>query len=251
MRPSWKSLFGDVELRENLQTRGDGVLQLQRRIHDLVEDPVDAEPDAELLLVRLDVDVRRAALDRVGHDQVHEFDDRRFFGTFRERLYIELFIILEDFEVGALRLLQVFHDLLQLERRSGAVVVVDRGFDSELGGHDRLDVVARHELDVVHGEHVGRIGHRDRDRRAGLVDGKDVVLARDVGVDQLDHRGIDFEVIEVDRRHTELLRKTLSNVLFGDEAELDEGLAQFRAGVLLDLQRVFELILSDQAGFSE
>ena len=196
------------------------------------------------------MDVGRSAFDRVGHDEVHEFDDRRFFGAFRQRGDVELFIFLEDFEVGGLGLLQVFHDLLQLERRSRAVVIVDRRFDSELGSDDRLDVVSRHELDVVHGENVGRIGHRDGDRRAGFVDGKDVVLARDVGVDQLDHRRVDFEVVEVDRRHAELLREALGDVLFGNESEFNEGLTELRAGVLLDLERVLQLILSDQTGLS-
>ena len=35
------------------------VLELDRRLHDLVEHAVDAEADAEHLLVRLDVDVAR------------------------------------------------------------------------------------------------------------------------------------------------------------------------------------------------
>ena len=57
-------------------------------------------------------------------------------------------------------------------RRRGAgvprrVVLLDRVGDRGLRRDDRLDVVARHELDVVHGEDVGRIRHRDRQRRAG------------------------------------------------------------------------------------
>ena len=135
------------------------------------------------------------------------------------------------------------------ERR--AVVVVDRGLDAELRGHDRLDVVAGHELDVVHGEDVRRIGHGDRDRGAGLVDGKDVVLAGDVGRDQLDDRRVDLEVDEVDRRHAELLRETLGDVFLGDEAELDERLAELAAGLLLELERFLELILTDQTRFGQ
>ena len=62
------------------------------------------------------MNVGRAAFDGVGENQVHQLDDRRFFGTFGKRFDVELFFIFEDFEVGALRLLQVLHDLLQLER---------------------------------------------------------------------------------------------------------------------------------------
>ncbi len=48
-------------------------------------------------------------------------------------------------------------------RSSSAIASTTAG----LRGHDRLDVVARHELDVVHGEDVGRVRHRDRQRGAG------------------------------------------------------------------------------------
>ena len=61
-------------------------------------------------------------------------------------------------------------------------------------GDHRLDVVARHELDVVHGEDVGRIGHRDRQRRAGAAERDDLVLLRGLGRDQLDDRRVDVEL---------------------------------------------------------
>jgi hypothetical protein len=48
-----------------------------RRAHDLVQHAVDAEADAQVVLGRLDVDVRRAVLDRLGDEQVDELDDRR------------------------------------------------------------------------------------------------------------------------------------------------------------------------------
>ena len=164
---------------------------------------------------------------------------------------VHLLVFLEDLEVGALLRLKVFHDLLQLERRGGAVVPVDGRLDPQLGGHDRLDVVAGHELDVVHGEDVRRIGHGDGDRGAGLVDRKDVVLPGDVAGDQLDDARVDLEVLEIDRRHAELLAETLGDVLFRDEAELDQRFAELAAGLLLDAKRFLELILGDQARFGE
>ena len=47
------------------------------RAHDLVQHAVDAEPDPQVVLGRLDVDVGRAVLDRLGDEQVDELDDRR------------------------------------------------------------------------------------------------------------------------------------------------------------------------------
>ena len=47
------------------------------RAHDLVQHAVDAEPDPQVVLGRLDVDVGRAVLHRLGDQQVDELDDRR------------------------------------------------------------------------------------------------------------------------------------------------------------------------------
>src|SRR3982750_4549741 len=56
MRPSCGgALFGGVQLGHDLDARGDRVAELHRRRHHVVENPVDAEPPPELLLVRLDV----------------------------------------------------------------------------------------------------------------------------------------------------------------------------------------------------
>src|SRR4029078_12579053 len=98
----------------------------------------------------------------------------------------------------------------------------------------RLDVVAGHELDVVHGEDIRRIGHGDGDRGAGLVDREDVVFAGDVAGDQLDHAGVDLEVHQVDRRHSELLGEALGDVFFGDVPELDQRFAELPARLFLD-----------------
>ena len=72
------ALLGDVELRHDLDARNDrAVVPLVDRVHRLVEDAVDAVLDDDDVLLRLDVDVRGAALDRVEDDRVDELDDRR------------------------------------------------------------------------------------------------------------------------------------------------------------------------------
>ena len=136
--------------------------------------------------------------------------------------------------------------LLQNDGARRAVVLVDRLAQRDLGGHDRLDVVARHELDVVHGEHVGRISHRDRQRRAGFVHGQDTVLAGHLARHDLDDRGVDLEVGEVDGRHAELLGERLGDVALRNRAHAYEGLADLAALLALELQGGFELIRRDQ-----
>jgi hypothetical protein len=115
----------------------------------------------------------------------------------------------------------------------GSVVLLDRLADGDLAGHDRFDVVAGHELDVVHGEDVGRIRHRDGQRRPGAIDRQHQVLLGHLGRDQADHRVIDLEVSEVDRRHAVLLGQQLCDVVFADVAQSDQVVAEFLAVVLL------------------
>ena len=89
-------LLGDVELRHDLDARVNGVLQLHRRRHHVVEDAVDAEPDPELLLVGLDVDVGGAPLEGVHEQHVGELDDRSLFRRLAELPEVDLVLFLPD-----------------------------------------------------------------------------------------------------------------------------------------------------------
>ena len=121
------------------------------------------------------------------------------------------------------------------------VVLLQRVGDGLLRGHDRLDVVARHELDVVHGEHVGRVGHRQRQRGAGPAQGHDLVLLRRFRRDQLDHRGIDLEPAEIDGRHPVLAAQQRGDFLIAHEAQLHEVHRQLAAVGLLVAQSLLQL----------
>ena len=140
------------------------------RVHHLLEDAVDPVADPVLLLVGLDVDVGGAPLDGVGQDDVDEPDDGGLFPLLDQLLEVDgvLLLLVDDLEggVGGVDGRHLLHDLLQLEGVRGAVVPVDGVLEGDLRGHDRLDVVARHELQVVHREDVRRVGHRDGERGA-------------------------------------------------------------------------------------
>ena len=116
-------LLGDVELRHDLDARRDRVAELHRRAHDVVENPVDAVADAQLLLVRLDVDVARALLDRRHQHDVDQPDDRRFLALLGQRLGADLLQLLEDLDVAGVveRRLQLLEALARhLERARAA-----------------------------------------------------------------------------------------------------------------------------------
>ena len=71
-------LLGDVERRHDLHARDDRAHELLRlaRLRD-VELAVDAVADDDVALLRLDVDVARALLDRLREEAVDPADDRR------------------------------------------------------------------------------------------------------------------------------------------------------------------------------
>ena len=73
-----QAALGDVELRHDLEARGDRVLQLQRRLHHLVEHAVDAVADAEAPSRTARCGCREAPfLIASSRMRLHELDDRR------------------------------------------------------------------------------------------------------------------------------------------------------------------------------
>jgi hypothetical protein len=248
-------LLRDVELRHDLDARGDGVAELHRRRHDVVEDAVDAVADAQFLLVRLDVDVAGALLDRRHQHHVHQLDDRRLLALPGERLGADLLEVLEHLHVGGVAERHLFERPgRHVERarpargrglRCARVVLLQRLVDGRLRRHDRLDVVARHELDVVHGEHVRRVGHRDRQRRARAAERDDLVLLGGLGRDEPDDGRVDLELGEVDGGHAVLLAQQRRDVVVLDEPELDQVQAELPPVGLLVVQGLLELLRRD------
>ena len=198
------------------------------------------------------MDVGRAALDRVGQDQVHQPDDRRLFGGGLQLGEVDLLLVLQELEVLLVLLLrEVVHDLLELEGMDGAVVPVDRLLDGDFAGDYRLHVVAGHELDVVHGEHVGRVHHGDGQGGAGAADRHDQIFLRHLARDELHDRVIDLDLREVDGGHAVLLGEDAGDVLFFDEPELDEVQAELAAVGLLIFQGLLELLRSEKPGLDQ
>ena len=69
--------LGDVDVGHDLEPGDDAGDDRAGLAHALVEHAVDAEPDAQVELGRLDVDVRGPLLHRLEDHEVHELDDRR------------------------------------------------------------------------------------------------------------------------------------------------------------------------------
>ena len=116
-----------------LRRLDDRVLQLQRRLHHLVEHAVDAVADAEVLLVGLDVDVGGALLDGVEQDEVDELDDRRVVGGLREVVDVLVLRLLGELDVAVV---EVADDLVE-RGALGRVVALDRLADGHLARRPR------------------------------------------------------------------------------------------------------------------
>ena len=85
--------LGDVEAGENLDARGDRELQRFRRRFRRDQFAIDAITQLQRVLKRLDVNVGRLFLDRLGQDQVDDLDDRRVFAVVRQPIEIDLFAL--------------------------------------------------------------------------------------------------------------------------------------------------------------
>jgi len=239
-----QALLGDVQLGHDLDAGGERVLEFHGRSHDIVKHAVDPEPDPEVFFVWLDVDIGGRALDGVGDEQVHQLDDGRFLAGALKLVHIHLFLFFLDLEVEFVLLLldgELVIHLLQLDGVRRAVVFLDRPGDGALRCDHRLDIEARHELDVIHGEHVGRVSGGNGQSGTDAAQRDDLVFLGGFQGDQLDHVGIDFEIIQVDRRDAVLVAEHVGDVVFRHEVQLHENGADPAAVFFLVLESLVQL----------
>ena len=182
-------LLGDVEVAHDLHPRDDRVDHPLRHMRRLAQHAVDAEPDPHLPLVWLEVDVGGTLPHGLAEDAVDELDHRRVFGA-----------DLDVADLGELLVLGLFPlDDRLADRALQRVEAADQRFDVLLGG-DRDPAVERGgDLDVVDGEDVGRVGHRDQQRLpVDEADRQRPVAAGGVDRDQVCRGHVDLVGGEVD-----------------------------------------------------
>src|SRR5690606_32077274 len=195
--------LGDVEPRHDLEPGRDLAGERDRRLRELGQHAVLPEANAVELLVRLEVDIRRAALDRVEHHLVDEADDRGIVDVGARDVAADLLVAARDVE-----LLEIEVVLVELRHRR-----VD-GFDRALHAHlelvllddDRLDAQRRLELDLVDRVQVRRIADGDIEPLAALQDRQHAMLREQLVVDEADDVEIRLDRIEVEQRDAELVR---------------------------------------------
>ena len=209
--------FGDVDVAHDLHAGDHAALDLLGRPLHLVEHPVDAVPHAEVVLGRLDMDVRRPVGDRLGHQEVHVPDDRR---------------VIVD-EVAHARQVVLDIRLLVLERRRevlhlavGPAEAVDRADEVVVRRDDGLHLSARHRADVVDGDDVARVGRREDQDPVLDADRQDDVAPAQRGGDHGHGLAVDRIVVQVDEVHPDLPRQRRHELRLGEDTVLDERAAQ-------------------------
>ena len=138
-----QAFFRDVEMAQNFDARNDGRLksfQLRRHGHFL-QLAVNAVADAEFVLERFEVDVRRAQFDRVLQNLVDEADDR----SLVLRAFVQI-VVLGIFvnDLDAFFLVERADGV-----RADAEAFFDFALDGFAGGEHRLEVQAGHGFQRV------------------------------------------------------------------------------------------------------
>src|SRR3972149_10619714 len=147
------------------------------------------------------MDVGGALLYGVGQDEIDQLDHRGVFGGSIQLRQVNFSVI--PFWRRLFLLLEVPD---QGPGKAGRVVVSIEGIsDRGLWGHHRLDVVARHESDVIDGNDVGRVRHGDREDASGSAQWDQQMFIGEVSGNKLDDSGGDLDVGKVCRRGAPLV----------------------------------------------
>ena len=190
---------------------------------------VDPVAHTNVLLGRLDVDVRRPVLHRLGDEQVDELDDR---GVLHHLLHRGEVLFVLPFARG------FGGDVLDIAVH--AVVAVDGVQDRRAGRDDGSDLCVGDRADVVDREDVRRVGHR-HDQAALVPCHRQGLVAAGQGVgDEPRRAGVDGELAEVEEV------EGCHQIRLGDQLLVDEDAPERLARPRLLVQRRRQLLAGEQ-----
>ena len=160
-----QAALGDVQAAHDFEARSERELHGFGRRSGVGQHAVDAVTKAQLSFERLDVDVARAVFDGLDENQVGQLDDGSFLAGSGELVEVDFLDgFLRELDVVIRNLVFLLVALLDdvLHRSAlGGIEVVELVDDRFIGSDQRSDFKAGDAADVVDGEHVERIGHRD------------------------------------------------------------------------------------------
>ena len=202
----------------------------------LLEHAVEPRAHAEAFLIGFEVDVGRAALDRVQHNLVDEAHHRCIVYIAGRDLFGKFVFAAGDVEALEIEIVLVEIRHRRVDRFQGPV---DDLVQLVLLDHDRVDAEAGLELDLVDRLQVGRIGDTEEHALAATDQWQHAVLGEQLLVYRLDDVEVDLEHRDVQQRDAELVRcgnRDLSRIgQFLVDQVTDQALA-FGTGVFDSLQ---------------
>ena len=234
--------LGEVEPRHHLDARGDAPGHRDRRRGDRLEFAVLAVADAEAFLVRLEVDVRGALVDRIDHQLVDVADDRRVFGIGAGDVVGVLGLV----TIGDREVLEVGVAEVHLLRFGGLDREFERADEFVLLDQHALGHVAGGELDLVERLQIGRVGNRDKGFLAAPEQRQRVDLAQHAVADFADDDRVDVDRAELEQRGAEFDARRLGDLLRREVAAFDQRGHERGAGLQRLELRLARLLLADQ-----
>jgi hypothetical protein len=206
--------------------------------------PVHAIAHGETILEGLDVDVRRAHVERVGDEDAHEPDHRRFRGKVLQLLDVGI-----EVEVVHARL-DVADDLA-LRGLAGAIQALERGFELAWNRHHRLHRAPGHHLKCADGVSVGGVRHRERHLGIVLAQREHACLAQESRRHALlEDRELGI-ARRIDERQRKLLGKRVGDVALRYDAKRHEKRAQALLRLLLEAKGALERRLVELAALDQ
>ncbi len=187
--------------------------------------PVNPEPDPKVCLLRLDMDIGCALRHGPVDDEVDQLHGRCFPTDFRHPRQFGFVEVYPSCELVP----QGLDDL---------VVLGYGGEDVVLRGYGGADLVSGDDSQVVEGEHVPWVGHRDKQRSIAEVDGHEQVALGELARDGRDRLRIGLVLDEIDVLDADLLGHDRQHGALGRVPEVDHHAADARAGALVDLESV-------------
>src|SRR5713226_2510386 len=241
-----QALLRDVQAAHDLHARADAVLEPLRRPDDLLQHAVHPEAHADVLLLRLDVDVAGALLGGAEEQRVDQPDDGRLVAGVEQVLRL-LQLVRDHVQVAGLEIAD------QLLRLVGGAVVdgVDAVEDGLRRHQHRRDAGPEEQPNAVQRARVERVG--DGHQRVRVAVGLDAQryqlgLLGEVDGHELDQLGRDLL-----RRETHLVRQLelrgerLEHLLLAARLEGDQDLAEPAAALGLQRERLGDLLLRHRA----
>jgi hypothetical protein len=167
------TLLGNVHTRDDLDARGQLLLDGDRRLGDLAQFAVDAEAHAVGVFVGFEMQVGRTKIDGVDQHLLEEAHDGCVFDLGRHvRRFRRCRVLFGDIEIefgGRHRLEGLGRTgVLAVDQLRQLVVFDDHPFGAELGG----------ELDAFGSFQIGGVGRRHEKTAATLAEHQQLVLGR-------------------------------------------------------------------------